>query len=110
MKWLRRLIICLFILISCAFLFFYETHRKTVYTTFESPDHKYKIIVYGYHVLVATPGHGDHVPGLACLYDIKSGKELNRCKLGLIQDVDHVEWSATNVWVGIEMNWPLPNN
>jgi hypothetical protein len=59
---------------------------------------------------MAMPGSGggDHAEGLLCLYDVSTGKELERCKVDMVGDVERVEWSATNVYIKLVADWKLP--
>jgi len=98
----------LVIVLILTILFIFKSQKKTVHRSYSSPDKKFKLVVYSYWRLIATPGSGSDAKGLLCLYDERTGKELERCKVDIVQEVDQIEWSSTNVCVKLIADWPLP--
>ena len=80
------------------------------YRSFTSPDGRFKLVVYawrwdrwGYF-----PGQSGDRRGYVCLYEISSGRLLKTKPIAMVQMVDHVTWSPTNVEIRLFADWRLP--
>src|SRR5258706_5140066 len=63
---------------------------KPVYQTFPSPDRRFKIVVYRAaswwtRWVMAGPGQGSDVPGYVCLYEVATGKQIERKRIEMVQ-------------------------
>lgn len=82
---------------------------ETEYRTFNSPDGRYKIVVYRVPETSATmPGQAGDAPGPVCLYETANGKLLNEKRVEMVQVIDQISWSATNVDIKLFADWKLP--
>jgi len=82
---------------------------ETEYRTFYSPDGRYKIVVYRVPETSATmPGQAGDAPGSVCLYETANGKLLNEKRVEMVQVIDQISWSATNVDIKLFADWKLP--
>src|SRR5688572_9612627 len=71
---------------------------RTGYRTFISPDKRFQIEVYRSRQWFGTmPGQSGDAPGTVCLYERATGKLLERTRVEMVQIVEQVTWSATNV-------------
>lgn len=77
------------------------------YTTFPSPDGKFKIVVYRYPTLSAMPGQSGDAPGYVTLYD-ERGRALASASVEMVQNVDQVRWEEHKVDVKLVAEWQLP--
>lgn len=81
---------------------------KTGYRTFISPDKRFQIEVYRSRQWCGTmPGQSGDAPGTVCLYERATGKLLEKTRVGMVQIVEQVTWSATNVDVKFVADWNL---
>jgi hypothetical protein len=79
------------------------------YRNFPSPDRRFKVAVYRTpERWGAFPGQSGDAPGTVCLFDSKTGKLLKRREVEMVQLIDRVEWSATNVSIPLFVDWALP--
>jgi hypothetical protein len=78
-------------------------HRR-----YESPDGRFQIAVFRVPTLLAMPGGGSDAPGRFYLLETHTGRVLGEQAVEMVQLVDQVTWSATNVQVGILADWSLP--
>src|SRR5438477_4811091 len=70
------------------------------YRTFLSPDGRFEILVYrSRQWFGAMPGQAGDAPGSICLLQVASGRILERKHVEMVQLVDQVAWSPTNVEV-----------
>jgi hypothetical protein len=79
-----------------------------VYRTFWSPDGNFKIVVYRHPTLIAAPGGGGDAAGDVCLYAIHTGSLIEWKAIDMVQNIDQVKWSATNVDIKLFADWSLP--
>jgi hypothetical protein len=89
-----------------AFLFA-ATHQKSVHCIYSSPHGGYKVIVYRYPMLFSFPGGASDARGLVCLVN-SDGREIRREPVQMVQLVESVKWSDTNVEIIFVFDWPLP--
>ena len=79
------------------------------YRTFASPDGRFKVVVYcSRQWLGAMPGQAGDAPGHVCLYEVTTGNLLERKPVEMVQLVEQVTWSATNVDIKFIAEWNLP--
>ena len=78
------------------------------YRTFASPDGRFQIVVYRIPSRIAMPGQSSDSPGYFQLRDARTGRTLRERSVEMVQLVDRIEWSPTNVDVGLLENWSLP--
>src|SRR5262245_34836016 len=75
-----------------------RTSPGTEYRTFSSPDGRFKVVVYRSRSWLGTmPGQAGDSGGTVCLYDAAAGKLLAQTRVEMVQLVDEVHWSTTNV-------------
>jgi hypothetical protein len=88
--------------VSCA--------RKGVeYRYFLSPDGKYRLVVFRFDGQdLAMPGQSGDAPGEVRLLEVSSGRVLERKQVDMVQTIDRVVWSSTNVEVLLFAEWKLP--
>lgn len=110
-KVMRFLIRSLMVLVAIALVavagIYWKLNQKSIYEVYFSPDKKFKLVLYSYHRIIAMPGSGSDAEGLLCLFNETTGTELSRCKVGIVREVEQVEWSATNVYIPLIANWEL---
>lgn len=108
----RRLMVVLAVLIVGVLVAFgFCVGRRSgaeEYRTFASPDGRFKIVVYRIPSLIAMPGQSSHSPGYFQLRDARTGRVLQERSVEMVQLVDWVEWSRTNVDVRLLADWSLP--
>jgi len=81
----------------------------TEHRVFTSPDHRFKVVVYrSGQRLGAMPGQAGDAPGTVCLLDARTGKLLARKRVEMVQTIDDVAWSPTNVSIKLFAEWDLP--
>jgi len=79
------------------------------YRTFLSPDGRFKVVVFRSRQLFGTmPGQASDAPGTVCLYATGTGKLLEKTRIEMVQLVDVVTWSSTNVDIKLVADWKLP--
>lgn len=79
------------------------------YRTFQSPDGKYKVVVYRLPEFSRImPGQYGDAPGYVRLYD-NSGHVLAQTDVGMVQIADRVTWEKDKVDVWLVAEWNLPN-
>lgn len=54
------------------------------------------------------PGQAGDAPGNVFLYEASSGKLLERKHVEMVQLVDEIIWSVTNVHIKFIADWKLP--
>jgi hypothetical protein len=90
------------------FVFLAKTVPGTEYRTFTSPDGRFTVVVYrSRQWLGAMPGQAGDAPGNVCLYDA-TGKLVERKAVEMVQLVEQVTWTATNVDIKFVAEWELP--
>ncbi len=60
-------------------------------------------------MLFSFPGGGSDAPGVIQLIDIQKGRILRAAPVEMVQLVERVEWTSTNVSVRLVVEWPLPS-
>ena len=78
------------------------------YRTFASPDGRFKIVVYRIPTRIAMPGQSSDSPGYFQLHDSRTGRVLQERSVEMVQLVDRIEWSRTNVDIRLLADWSLP--
>ena len=78
------------------------------YRTFYSPDRRFKVVVLRSRQLFVAPGQAGDAPGNVCLYEVSSGKLIARKQIEMVQLIEQVTWSATNVEMKLFADWKLP--
>jgi hypothetical protein len=78
------------------------------YRTFVSPDKRFKIVVYRTPQNISMPGQSSDAPGEICLYRVDNGKLLQKQSVEMVQLVEEVTWSTTNVYIKLVVEWDLP--
>ncbi len=54
------------------------------------------------------PGQSSDAPGYFQLHDARTGRVLRERSVEMVQLVDRIEWSTTNVDVRLLADWSLP--
>lgn len=80
-----------------------EEHRR-----YSSPDGRFQIVVFRIPTAFAMPGQSSDAPGYFQLLDRQTGQVLREQEVEMVQLVDRIEWSATNVMVRLLADWSLP--
>ena len=81
----------------------------TEYRTFQSPDGKYRLVVYRIPEFSRLmPGQAGDAPGYIRLYD-SSGHVLAETDVVMVQIADRVTWEKDKVNVWLVAEWDLPN-
>jgi hypothetical protein len=79
------------------------------YRVFPSPDGRFKVVVYSCRQSVGMmPGQGSDAPGNVCLFEVSTGRMLERKRIEMVQLVPYVDWSSTNVYIKLIADWQLP--
>ena len=78
------------------------------YRTFASPDGRFQIVVYRIPTGDAMPGQSSDAPGYFQLRDVRTSRVLHERSVEMVQLVDRIEWSPTNVDVRLLADWKLP--
>lgn len=98
------------VLVVALLIFVYKVVPGTEYRTFSSPDGRFKVVVFrSRQWLGAMPGQAGDAPGNVCLYEASTGELLERKYVEMVQLVDEVTWSVTNVDIKFIADWRLPN-
>ena len=79
------------------------------YRTFQSPDGKYKLVVYRLPEFSRImPGQAGDAPGYIKLYD-SSGHMLAEKDVVMVQIADRITWKKNKVNVWLVAEWDLPD-
>ncbi len=106
---LQRIVVGLFSALVVGLFVFWAKTSETEYRTFASPDGRFKVVVYRLNQWFGTmPGQAGDAPGNVRLYDAATGKVMARKAVEMVQIVEHVTWTATNVDVNFVAEWKLP--
>jgi hypothetical protein len=108
---LKVALVALFVVLSSVFTFAWCTRgiSGTEYRFFPSPDRRFKVVVYRSPERWGVfPGQSGDAPGTVCLFDVRAGKLLKRKRVEMVQTIDRVTWSATNVDIALFADWKLP--
>lgn len=105
-----KLLLCLALAIGVAacLAWFWPQPKGELDRTYASPDGRYEIVVYRKPLSFAMPGQGSDAPGYFQLRDVQTGRVLHERKIEMVQLVDRINWSATNVDVHLLADWRLP--
>lgn len=106
----KRIAVGLLALVAVGLLIFVsKAVPGTEYRTFSSPDGRFKVAVFrSRQWLGAMPGQAGDAPGNVFLYEASSGKLLERKHVEMVQLVDEIIWSVTNVHIKFIADWKLP--
>jgi hypothetical protein len=108
-KWLVVVLAVLIVGVLVAFgLRAWRRSGAEEYRTFASPDGRFQIVVYRIPTGVAMPGQSSDAPGYFQLRDTRTGRVLRERSVEMVQLVDRIEWSPTNVDVRLLAEWSLP--
>jgi hypothetical protein len=97
-------------------MFFPKRHTisESYRIKYTSPDGKYVVSVYPRYshfmgkFFPVMPGQASDLPGVVCLFDAKTGKLLYQKRVEMVQNIDLVYWSPTNVEIRLFVDWKLP--
>ena len=90
-------------------IFVSKTVLGSEYRTFASPDGRFKVVVFrSRQWLGAMPGQAGDASGNVCLYETATGNLLERKHVEMVQLVEEVNWSVTNVDIRLIAKWKLP--
>ena len=108
----KRLLAVLAVLIVGVFVAFglraWRRSGAEEYRRFASPDGRFQIVVFRIPSRVAMPGQSSDAPGYIQLRDTRTGRVLRERSVEMVQLVDRIEWSPTNVDVRLLADWSLP--
>jgi hypothetical protein len=94
------------IVILGAMLFLFAGRKTELYATHKSPDGRFSIQVWRKVGGIRFPGASSDAPGFVKLFD-SSGRLINEMQVGMVQEVDRIEWSASNVLIAGVADWKL---
>jgi len=78
------------------------------YRTSQSPDGKYKIVVYRLtDFSFRMPGQSSDAPGYVRLYD-RIGRVLAQTDVEMVQLADRISWEKNKVSIWLVAEWNLP--
>ena len=79
------------------------------YITNTSPVGRFRVVVYRRNQWFGMgPGQSSDAPGVIRLYDTVDGRVLKQSSVEMVQLVEDVLWSKTNVYVKFVADWELP--
>jgi hypothetical protein len=108
-RWLMAVLAVLMVGVLVAFcLRAWRRSGAEEYRTFASPDGRFQIVVYRIPTGAAMPGQSSDAPGYFQLRDMRTGRVLRERSVEMVQLVDQIEWSPTNVDVRLLADWSLP--
>jgi len=108
-KWLRTiLVVCIFVGLGAFGLRAWYRSLAEEYRSYLSPDGRFKMVVYRLPMLMMMPGQSSDAPGIVRLYDQRSGRVLEQKDVEMVQNIDHFEWSSTNLYIKLFADWKLP--
>jgi hypothetical protein len=105
-----RVLLAVLIAVALVAVSLYFLRRATAgeYRTFDSPDGRYKVVVYRYPTPYAMmPGQSGDAPGFVQLHDSR-GRSLAEAPVEMVQTVDRVDWEDGRVSVKLVAEWQLP--
>lgn len=79
------------------------------YRRFASPDGRFEIVAYRFPMMFCLPGGNSDAPGYFQLLDKKTDAVMHEQSVEMVQLVERVEWSPTNVVVHLLAEWKLPH-
>jgi hypothetical protein len=88
----------------------YVWHRVAIqeYRSFNSPDGRFVVTVFRDASWFAMPGQSGDSSGLVVLADKKTGRVIRRHDVDMVQRIDQLAWSSTNVDIKLFADWNLP--
>jgi hypothetical protein len=108
-KFLRRVITVFLVLATlAAATHYWRRATAQVYHTFTSPDGRFKVVVFRIPSIFAAPGDSGGASGYVRLYDSRSGQVLEQKDVEMVQTIDQMTWSSTNVDIKLFAEWKLP--
>jgi hypothetical protein len=107
---LRNLLLAISCVVAIAIGYLYwKSTRLERYEAIWSPDTRFQIVVFRKPIWPsAMPGQSSDAPGIVRLYD-RSGHLLNEASIGMVQQVNDIQWSGDRVMVPLVFDWKLPN-
>lgn len=103
--WLVAALVVLFLVA----LALWQKTRLTQYEVLQSPDARFKVVVYRRPVWPSTmPGQAGDAPGVVRLYD-QSGRLLHEAPIEMVQQVSDLKWTHDRVTIPLVFDWQLPN-
>jgi hypothetical protein len=105
-KWLIAVVVLGVVL--AASLAIWGRPRAQEYRRYSSPDGRFQIVVFRKPTAFAMPGQASDASGYFQLRDAQTGRVLRQREVEMVQLVDRIEWSATNVDVHLLADWTLP--
>jgi hypothetical protein len=107
--WLRRsILICGVLMVLVVAAHYWRRAAAEVYHTFASSDGRFKVVVYRIPSIVAAPGDSGGARGYVRLYDSQTGRVLAQKDVEMVQLIDQMDWSRTNVHINLFADWRLP--
>lgn len=100
-------VLVLGVLVACS-LRAWRRSGAEQYRTFASPDGRFQVVVYRIPTGFAMPGQSSDAPGSFQLRDTRTGRVLRERSVEMVQLVDRIEWSSTNVDIWLLVDWSLP--
>jgi hypothetical protein len=92
-----------------AFVWYSRGISGNEYRVFTSPNDRFRVVVYrSRQWLAPMPGQSGDARGTVCLFDVRTGKLLHRKRVEMVQLIDEVTWSPTNVSIKLFADWDLP--
>jgi hypothetical protein len=108
-RWLMAVLVVLVVGVFIAFgLRAWRRSSAEEYRAFASPDGRFQIVVSRIPTGFAMPGQSSDASGYFQLRDTRTGRVLRERSVEMIQLVDRIEWSPTNVDVRLLADWSLP--
>jgi hypothetical protein len=106
----RRVTLLLFFALALCVLtpLLWNWERGGEYRTFDSPDHRYKVVVVRARTFLPLMPFQSYDAGWVEIYDVQREQLIARKRVKVVQDVDQVDWSSTNVYITFVGEWPLP--
>ena len=95
------------LLLVVAFYWWREANVE-IYKTYSSPGGRYRIEVWRYPELYASPGDSGGAPGFVRLVDVESGKQIYRKATDMVQVIEYIDWSPRIVNIRLFAEWTLP--
>lgn len=105
-KWIVGLVFVIVVLALTLLLV--RRSKGEEYRRYSSLDGRFQVVVFRLPGAFAMPGGSPDAPGYIQLRDAQTGRVLHEQEVEMVQLVDHVEWSATNVYIRLLANWSLP--
>ena len=109
-RWVTALLVVFVLGVLVTFgLRFWRRSGAEEYRRFASPDGRFQIVVYRIPGRFVMPGQSSDGPGYFQLREAQTGRVLRERSVEMVQLVDRIEWSPTNVDIRLLADWSLPN-